>query len=361
MATKTKRLLSLDIARGLTVAGMIMVNNGYGHEFEMLGHANWNGLSASDLVFPFFLFIMGISIFLSYSRRGFNLTRANFAKIARRTILLFAIGIAINWLDKILHTDFTTSLAELRFWAVMQRIAICYFIVSIFALTVKHRYALPTALSLLVIYTCILLAGGGYVNERDQNILWIVDEQIFGYNHLYHYQAVDPEGLVSTISAVCNVLFGFYCAWLMSRKTTVAEKTNILFTVGSVLVFAAFFTHFALPFNKRIWSPSFACATSGLCALMIALMMQVIDGKQTRGAWVNFFEVFGINALILYVSSELMAIFLGKAGVNEMLFGALSAAIPYEHLASLAYATIYMLLNWAIGYALWRHRIIIKL
>jgi len=361
MATSSKRLLSLDIVRGMTVAGMIMVNNGHGHAFEMLRHAKWNGLSASDLVFPFFLFIMGVSIFLSYSRRGFNLNRSNLSKIIKRTALLFLIGIAINWIDKLLDTGLATSFTELRFWAVMQRIAICYFVVSILALTIKHRYILPTTIGLLTVYTVIVLLGGGYVNEREHNILWLVDEQIFGYNHLYHYQAVDPEGAVSTISAICNVMFGFYCAWRMSRHDSVSGKANVFFTVGSILVFAAFFLHFGLPFNKRIWSPSFACITSGLCALLIALMMQLIDDRHRRGAWVNFFEVFGINALILYVSSEIMAIGFGKLGINDGLFDMLSAIIPHDSLASLAYATIYMLMNWAIGYPLWRKRIIIKL
>lgn len=361
MPSTTKRLLSLDFVRGLTVAFMIMVNNGHGHAFEMLRHAKWNGLSASDFVFPFFLFIMGVSIYLSYSRRGFTLTRANFGKICRRTLMLFAIGIAINWVDKLLYTDLVTSFEELRFWAVMQRIAVCYFVVSLFALTCNHKATLPVAVGLLVAYTVIVLAGGGYVNESAENILYLVDEKIFGYNHLYHYQAVDPEGLVSTMSALANVLFGFYCGMLMSRSKDVAGKVTAFFTAGTVLVFAGFLLHYGLPFNKRIWSPSFACVTSGACALLMGLMMKWIDGDGRRGPWVSFFEVFGINALILYVSSEFMAIIFGKLGINDGLFDILSAWIPNENLASLAYSIVYMLMNWAIGYPLWRRRIIIKL
>ncbi|MCM1348567.1 MAG: heparan-alpha-glucosaminide N-acetyltransferase domain-containing protein [Firmicutes bacterium] len=361
MSVKQHRLLSLDIVRGITVAGMIMVNNGQGDTFYMLCHPKWNGLTACDLVFPFFLFIMGISIFLSYSRRGFHPTASNIGKILKRTLLLFLIGVAINWLDKVLHTDLITSLEELRFWAVLQRIAVCYMLVSLFALTVRHRYALPVACSLLVIYAVILVAGGGFINEREQNILWLVDEHLLGYNHLYHYQAVDPEGLLSTISAVCNVLFGFYCASLISRRKEVEGKVLCLFTVGALLVFAGFMLHFGLPFNKRIWSPSFACITSGLCALLVALVMQWVDGRGKRGRWPDFFEVFGINALILYVSSEVIAIFFGYFGINKLIFGALQQIIPWEQIASLVYATAFMLLNWLIGYPLWRRRIIIKL
>lgn len=360
MTTK-QRLLSLDIVRGITVAGMILVNNGHGHAFEMLRHAKWNGLSASDFVFPFFLFIMGVSIFLSYSRRGFTLTRANFGKIVKRTLLLILIGIAINWIDKLLYTDFVTSFEELRFWAVLQRIALCYFFVSLFALTVNHRYTMPVAIGLLVVYTVIVLLGGGYVNEREQNILYIVDEYIFGYNHLYHYQAVDPEGVVSTLSAMTNVLFGFYCARRMSRARDIDGKVIAFFTVGALLTFAGFLFQFGLPFNKRIWSPSFACVTSGFCALLTGLVMKWIDGDGRRGPWVSFFEVFGINALILYVSSEFMAIIFGKLGINDGLYDLLLACIPDENFASLAYALTYVMMNWAIGYPLWRRRIIIKL
>lgn len=354
--------MSLDVLRGITVAGMIMVNNGHGEAFECLGHPRWDGLSICDFVFPFFLFIMGVSIFLSYSGRGFTLSTANVVKILRRTVLLIIIGLGINWLDKILHTDLTTSLAELRFWAVLQRIAVCYMVVSLFALTIKrHRLALPVGVLLLAVYTVIVLAGGGYVNEREENILWLVDESIFGYDHLYHYQAVDPEGLLSTISAVANVLFGFYCGWLMSRAKNLDGKMIGAFTLGACLVIAAFLLHFWLPFNKRIWSPTFACATSGACAMVFALLMRYIDGHGHRGPWTTFFRVFGTNALILYVSSEVMAIVFDKVGVNDGLFDVCLAAIPSAHWASLAYATVYMLMNWAIGYLLWRRRIFIKL
>lgn len=361
MPSTTKRLLSLDFVRGLTVAFMILVNNSHGEAFEMLRHAKWNGITASDFVFPFFLFIMGVSIYLSYSRRGFSMTRANFMKICRRTIVLFAIGIAINWVDKLLYTDFVTSFEELRFWAVMQRIAVCYFLVSVFALTCNHKATLPVAVGLLVTYTVIVLAGGGYVNESGKNILFVVDERIFGYNHLYHYQSVDPEGLVSTMSALANVLFGFYCGMLMRRSREMSDKIIALFTVGAVLTFAGFLLHFGLPLNKRIWSPSFACVTSGACVLLMALMMKWIDADGRRGPWVSFFEVFGINALILYVSSEFMVIIFGKLGINDALFELLADSIPYGSLASLTYAIIYMLMNWVIGYQLWRRRIIIKL
>lgn len=356
------RLLSLDIARGLTVAAMITVNNGHGDAFGMLRHAKWDGLTPCDLVFPFFLFIMGVSIFLSYSRRGFTPSRSNIAKIVRRTVVLFAIGICINWLDRFLSTDFVTSFEELRFWGVMQRIAICYLLASLFALTAPKRATIPTAAALLVCYAAILLTGNGLINDREQNILWIVDEHLLGYNHLYHYQAVDPEGLIGTLGALANVLFGFHCAWAMSRARNIEGKLTAAYTLGAILVFVGFALHFGLPFNKRVWTPSFTCATSGLCALMIGLTMKRVDAEgHNHGAIVTFFRVFGTNALILYVASEVIAILLGSVGADKAIFSAISAVITYEPIASLIYALLFMLLNWAIGYVLWRRRIFIKL
>lgn len=355
------RLLSLDIVRGITVAAMIMVNNGYGNSFTMLRHAEWNGLSLSDFVFPFFLFIMGVSIFLSYSRRGFTFNSRAFMKICKRTVLLIAFGLALNWFAKWLYTDLATSFEQLRYWAVLQRIAVCYFLVSVFALTVNHRFTIPVAIGLLVCYTFILVYGNGMINDREQNLLWKVDESLFGENHLYRYSSIDPEGLVSTISSLANVLFGFYCAMMMSKATTVISKVNVFFTVGTILIFAGFLINFSVPYNKTVWSPSFACITSGACALLTGLMMKWIDAEGRRGPWVSFFEVFGINALILYISSEFLAIVFGKLGVSQALFGFVSAVIPVDVLASLAYATIFMLINWLIGFLLWRRRIIIKI
>lgn len=355
----SKRLLSLDIVRGMTVVGMIMVNNGYHGSFEALRHAEWNGLSLSDLVFPFFLFIMGVSMFLSFSGKGFKLTPQVLGKILKRTLLLLLIGIAINWFDKAIYGNF--GFQELRFWAVLQRIALCYLLVSLFAFAFNRRYILTTATLLLVIYAAILIAGDGYSQEKTQNILYLADKWLLGDAHLYHKSAVDPEGLLSTIPSVANVLFGFYCGMKIKELHTILEKTNALFFAGSVLTFAGFIVNFAFPCNKHIWSPSFALVTSGFCTLLLALMMVLIDGRGKRGAWVDFFQIFGTNALLLYITSEVMAIAFGRIGLNDLLFDAWSSLIPVPQLASLAYAVTYVAMNFAIGYPLWRKHIYVKL
>ena len=352
------RLLSLDILRGITVAGMILVNNGWGESYEMLQHSKWNGLTPCDLVFPFFLFIMGISCYLSLVKSEFKPTPKVIRRIVKRTVLLFAIGLFIHWFDNALSGDY--GFAHLRIWAVLQRIALCYCAVSLFALFCNHRYTLPVATLLLVIYSAILIFGNGYAEDSNVNILAQADLKLFGYDHIYHKSAVDPEGLLGTISSIAHVMLGFYCGKLIRQKQTVSDKVIALFVVGTVLVIGGWLLSYGLPLNKRVWSPSYVMVTCGLASLLQALLMYVIDIQQEKG-WTTFFHVFGVNALALYVSSELLAILLGNYGISETVYGWIHAVIPPLKPASLVYAIYFVLLNFAIGYILYRKKIYIKL
>ena len=356
--SSSQRLLSLDILRGITVAGMILVNNGWGESYEMLQHARWNGLTPCDLVFPFFLFIMGISCYLSLVKSEFKPTPKVLRRIIKRTVLLFAIGLFIHWFDNALSGDY--GLAHLRIWAVLQRIALCYCAVSLFALFCNHRYTLPVAALLLVIYSAILIFGNGYAEDADINILAQTDLRLFGYEHLYHKSPVDPEGLLGTISSIAHVMLGFYCGQLIRKKESVEQKVIALFVVGTVLVVAGWLLSYGLPLNKHVWSPSYVMVTCGLASLLQALLMYVIDIQQEKG-WTTFFHVFGVNALALYVSSELLAILLGNYGISETVYGWIHAVVPPLKPASLVYAVYFVLLNFAIGYVLYRKKIYIKL
>ena len=355
----SQRLLSLDILRGITVAGMILVNNGWGESFEMLGHSKWNGMTPCDLVFPFFLFIMGISCYLSLVKSEFKPTPQVIRRIVKRTVLLFVIGLFINWFDHAIEGDLL-CFGHLRIWAVMQRIALCYGIVSLFALFCNHKYTLHTIVGLLVIYTAIIVLGNGYEYDADVNILAQADLKLFGYDHIYHKSPVDPEGLMGTISSVAHVLLGFYCGMLIRKRETVEQKIIALFVVGAIGVIGGYLLSYGLPLNKRIWSPSYVLMTCGLASLLQALLMYVID-IQKKSGWTTFFHVFGVNALALYVSSELLAILLKNIGVSEVIYNGIHAVIPALKWASLAYAIYFVMLNFAIGYVLYRKKIYIKL
>lgn len=355
----SQRLLSLDILRGITVAGMILVNNGWGESLEMLGHSKWNGMTPCDLVFPFFLFIMGISCYLSLVKSEFKPTPQVIRRIVKRTVLLFVIGLFINWFDHAIEGDLL-CFGHLRIWAVMQRIALCYGIVSLFALFCNHKYTLHTIVGLLVIYTAIIVLGNGYEYDADVNILAQADLKLFGYDHIYHKSPVDPEGLMGTISSVAHVLLGFYCGMLIRKRETVEQKVIALFVVGAIGVIGGYLLSYGLPLNKRIWSPSYVLMTCGLASLLQALLMYVID-IQKKSGWTTFFHVFGVNALALYVSSELLAILLKNIGVSEVIYNGIHAVIPALKWASLAYAIYFVMLNFAIGYVLYRKKIYIKL
>ena len=361
---RSARLLSLDLLRGLTVAGMILVNNGYGETFEMLKHSKWNGMTPCDLVFPFFLFIMGISCYLSLSKTAFKPTKAILFKVVKRTLLLFLIGLFINWFHYAVKGDFF-CFDHLRIWAVMQRIALCYFFVSLFALWCNHDYTLPVVVVLLSAYTLLLIYGNGYAEDSSANVIAQVDLRLFGYEHLYHKSPVDPEGLVGTASSIAHVLLGFWCGRLIKQRHTVEEKTVGLFVVGAVCIIAGYLLTFGLPLNKRIWSPSYVLVTCGLAAMIQALLMYVVDLRHTKAMFLvgtaSPFRVFGVNALALYVASELLSVIFSRTGFNSTIYDSLHPLIRVPQWASLAYALTFVAVNYVIGYLLYRRHIYIKL
>ena len=356
-----KRLLSLDVLRGMTVCLMILVNNGAGkHIYSTLQHSKWNGMTPCDLVFPFFLFIMGISTFLSLKQTNFAWNRQTACKIAKRTVLLFAIGLFINWFD-LLQQGRALDFEHLRIWGVMQRIAICYGAVSVFALSINHKRTLPLIATLLIAYAMFLMLGNGYAYDSQQNLIAQIDIHLFGEAHLYHKSPIDPEGLASSLPAIAHTLIGFYCGRLMAMARTTEEKVLKFMLAGGVLVLIGYLASFGLPLNKRIWSPSYVCITCGLAATCLGLLMYVIDMKGVSRSRLTFFLVFGTNPLFLYVVSELLSILFGSQAWKEELYGTLHAIIINPYLASLVYALLFTLLHAAIGYPLWKKKIYIKL
>ncbi len=357
-ATNNNRLLSLDILRGMTVALMILVNNSWGDAFEMLQHSAWNGLTPCDLVFPFFLFMMGITTFLSLSKYQFQPTLPVIRKILRRGILLFLIGLFINYLSMAIDGHWL-SLDYLRYWAVLQRIAVCYLVVSLLALTVSHRFIPLLVVVLLGIYASILLLFNGYATDAS-NIALQIDLHLFGYDHLYHHTPIDPEGLLGTISAIAHTLIGFLCGKWMKAAATKPDKAIVFFSAGTIMLFSGWFLSYGLPINKCVWSPSYVLITCGFAALLQGLLIYIIDLKGHSG-WASFFHVFGVNPLALYAGSEILAILLSHFGCSSLVYDCLHNAIPFPKIASLLYAISYVLLLFLIGYILYRKKIFIKL
>lgn len=353
------RLLSLDVLRGITVAAMVLVNNQGSHEaFRALGHPEWNGMTPCDLVFPFFLFIVGMTTYISLRKFQFRPSRAVVGKILRRTLLILLVGWAIHWFENACQADFF-PFATLRLTGVLPRIAVCYCAASFVALYLRHQYIPGLIIVLLVGYAVILLTGHGYSPDQS-NILGVVDRYIVGDIHLYHKSPVDPEGLVGTIASVAQTLIGFCCGYLVFSRLPLEQRTLRVFVIGFLMMACGFLIIDAFPLNKHIWSPSFVLVTCGLCALSLATLIYFVD-LQHRTSWCPFFEIYGVNPLALYVLSEVLSIIVGAAGWKAPIYGAIYALVPNGGIAAALYGLLFVAAMGAVGYPLYRRKIYIKL
>ena len=364
-----QRLLALDVLRGITIVGMILVNNpgSYTEVFAPLQHAAWNGLTPTDLVFPFFMFMMGISIYFSLRKFDFQFSFRVMGKILKRTVLLFLIGLGLNWL-------YTFSWDHLRILGILQRLAICYGVGATIVLLLNHRYLPYFIMLLLVGYGGVLLTGSGF-EYNEVNVLAKVDAFLLTPAHMYNDHGLDPEGVLSTCSAIAHVLLGFWVAWLVWGRSIVESQANrlylqliTLFLCGVILTFSGFLCSYGCPINKKVWSPTFVLTTCGLASSLLACLIWAIDVKCYK-RWTIFFKVFGVNPLFMYVFASVLAVLLGSlllpvgdscVSLHDYAFRLFQGFLN-DKTASLLYALVFVGLNWSVGYLLYRCRIIIKL
>lgn len=387
----SSRLLALDIMRGITIAGMILVNNpgSWGNVYSPLLHADWHGLTPTDLVFPFFMFIMGISTYFSLRKYEFKFSWPCVAKILRRTVVIFLIGFALAWFGKIVGAlnkpdvsiaeamfDFST----IRILGVMPRLALAYGFSAILAVLLSRRQLAWTIVLLLFGYFLILVFGHGF-EFADNNVLAIVDQKVLGADHVYSSKIdgvllkFDPEGLLATVPSVAHCLIGFLCGWLIVSTKDNTLRINRLFIVGTILTFAGFLLAYGCPLNKKIWSPTFVLTTCGLAASLLGLLIWIIDIKGHK-RWCRFFEAFGINPLFMYCLAAVFAILFrnihlpvtdlsghGLASVRAFLYDFVMTPLCGGNLtlASLGYALLFVVFTWCFGYFLYKKRIYIKI
>lgn len=383
------RLLALDILRGITVAGMILVNNpgSWSDIYAPLRHAEWNGLTPTDLVFPFFMFIMGVSTYFSLRKYNFELTAKSFWKVVRRGVLIFAIGLAIAWFglflrgilsDKTFYESVFTF-DRIRVFGVLPRLGLCYGIGALMALIIPRKALGWTVASMLALYAVILVLGNGYAFS-DQNVIYIIDNALVGPKHLYtdivggERLSLDPEGLLSTLPSIAHMLIGFICGGLICSTKNNELRINKLFIVGTILTFAGFLLSYGLPINKKVWSPTFVLTTCGLASSFLALLIWIIDIKGYK-RWCRFFEVFGVNPLFLFCLASVgsLAIALvkfpyaasesGMISIKGWIIDTFLAPLSFGNatLTSLLWAIFFIILNWLVGYFLYRKKIYIKL
>ena len=376
------RLLSLDILRGITIAGMILVNNpgSWGHIYAPLEHASWNGLTPTDLVFPFFMFIMGVSTYMSLRKYNFSFSGPLLAKVVRRTVVIWFIGLAIAWFGLFLRGvlneatlwEAMWNFDHIRILGVMPRLAICYGVGSLTAVLVGQKKLPWVILGMLVVYSVILLLGHGF-EFSDRNVISVVDHKVLGPDHMYADTIdgvrlkFDPEGLLSTLPSIAHMLIGFMCGAMIMGTKDNRERIVRLFIVGTILTFSGFLLDFGLPINKKIWSPSFVLTTCGLASSFLALLIWIIDIKGHK-TWCRFFEAFGINPLFMYCLGAVLSIVIGSVKMGDMsIKGCIyrDMLMPLcggdATLASLVFALLFVGVNWCVGYILYKKKIYIKI
>lgn len=383
---RPKRLTSLDVFRGIAITGMILVNMaGVADQvYSPLLHADWNGCTPTDLVFPFFLFIVGVAMAFSLSNyidRAAPLVPLRkgeakgwggiYGRILRRSAILFVLGLLLNgfW-----NYDWST----IRIMGVLQRISFAYLLTALIVLNVPRRRQWAIAFLLLIGYWLALsfvpVPGYGVGNlTREGNLGAYIDRLVIGTAHLYkgdQFNSMgDPEGLFSTLPAVVTVLLGYFTGeWL--RQQPIKSRTSItLVLIGLSCLVIGQIWGFWFPINKKLWTSSYVLFTGGWALLLLAACYELIEVRG-RHRWGKPFEIMGLNAIAIFVASVLMIKVLVKTYIGAGEKSPTTYTWIYEHLfipwagalnGSLAFALVTVLFWWVVSYGMYRQRWFVKI
>ncbi len=367
---KYDRLASLDVFRGITIAGMILVNNpgSWSFVYAPLRHAKWHGWTPTDLIFPFFLFIVGVSIAFSFSRRINEgaVSSALYIKILRRTILLIAVGYFLR-----IFPSF--NFESIRIPGVLQRIAVCYLFASFLFLKVRPKGRVALTLFLLGGYWAVMklvpvpgYGAGGL--EFEGNLCGFIDMKLLA-GHLYK-TTFDPEGILSTFPALATALLGTLTGdWLLSKRSQL-NKMFGLFAAGIVFVIVGLLLHPLFPINKQLWTSTFVIFTAGAAGIILGFCYGINDVLEQK-KWAYPFLVFGTNAIAVYAGSTLMVKLIalirvsmrGGETISLQSFVYSKLLVPWagQQNGSLLYPIILLLIWLAILFPLYRKKIFIKI
>jgi predicted acyltransferase len=356
------RYLALDAFRGMTIALMILVNTpgSWSHVYAPLLHAEWHGCTPTDLVFPFFLFIIGSAMFFSFKKSDFSATSAQFVRILKRGFIIFFIGFMLNVIP------FDTSFGELRIMGVLQRIGIAYAIAAVLVLLLNRRGVLIFSAIILLAYWGLLLSIGENALTIEGNIIRQFDLAILGANHMYTMRGVnfDPEGLLSTLPAVVNMLLGFeltrYLTSIKDKKSSVI-KLSIL---GGIAIGCGALWNLVLPINKSLWTSSYVIYTTGFACLLLAAFIWLIDIKGQKRL-VSPLLVYGTNPLFVFVLSFLFVtvylnIPVGSSSLSGWMYQQFTL-FANPTLASFLFAVSHVVLFWFVSLKLYQRQIFIKI
>lgn len=385
-----QRFYSLDVFRGATVCLMILVNNPgtWSHIYAPLEHAPWHGLTPTDLVFPFFLFAVGNALSFVMPRLQAGGDAIFWKKVLTRSLLIFGIGLFLTWWpfvkwsgDELVfkpwaYIDEKGEPQGVRILGVLARIAICYFIASVIIYYLKPRMAFFVGLILLLTYWVLCYTLGDYSMTG-----WFgnkVDEAVLGVSHMYKGEGIpfDPEGIMSTMSAIVNVIFGYLVGDYIQKKGKNFEMLTGLFVAGVAMLVTGFCWDMIFPINKKIWTSSYTVYTSGLATITIATMIYLIEFRNYKGWLSKFFDVFGKNALFVFALSAFLPKTLwliripdgiNKAGETNYtnpwnwFYKHVCAKIPGDpEIGSLAFAVSFIIFMWLICWWMDKKKIYVK-
>lgn len=367
------RYLAVDFYRGLTIALMIIVNTAgdWSHIYPPLRHADWHGCTPTDLVFPSFMFIIGVSMWFAFAKYDRKWSAELGWKILRRTVILFVIGLLLNkfpWYWK----DFDSW----RIMGVPQRLALGYGIGAVLALTLSRRALIWVSGGILLLYWFILwkfplLNGDPYALHT--NAVRILDRMLFGDSHLYHGDGIpfDPEGLLSTLPAIVTVLLGWLSGELLSSRATQKDLlVRDLLVFGLICGFVGLAWDLFFPINKKLWTSSYVLYAGGISMVLLAASVWVIDVRGWRNG-TGFFLAFGANALFAYIFSEVLIITMSSIrwtgadgepmSVSRWVYDTVFRPIEGAEFSSFLFAFVYMLLCWLVCRWLYVRKIYIKI
>jgi len=375
MAAATERFTALDVFRGITICFMIIVNApGSGADvWAPLDHAPWIGFTPTDLVFPSFLFAVGNA--LSFSKKKFETDAAFIGKILKRTFIIFLLGYLMYWFP-FFHREAGgwafNPLSHTRIMGVLQRIALCYFFGALIVHYCSQKVSIIISIALLIGYWVFLLVFGETGKEYTMlgNAGTRMDIAILGNDHLYHDKggpiAFDPEGFLSTLTGIVNVIGGFLAGAFIQRKGKNYESVARLFMCGVLLIAVALFWAQFFPIAKKLWTSTFTLLTVGIDLLLLGFMVFAIEIEKVKKG-TSFFLTFGRNPLAIYLLSELLLTVFQTVWVKPQLsFYDWINQVFYQRLfpgafGTLVFAICYMMLCWLVAYVLDKRKIYIKI
>lgn len=361
----TKRIVALDAFRGITVAMMILVNTpgSWAYIYPPLDHAKWHGCTPTDLVFPFFLFIVGTAMWFSFKNFNYQLSSKAVHKIIKRTVIIFLIGTSMKLYSMLLRDD-----SHFRVMGVLQRIALAYGFASFLVLSLKKRSIVIAGIFILFAYWFLLwFFGGENPYSLETNLVRTIDLKIIGAPFLYKGEGIpfDPEGLLSTLPAIVSVIIGYLTGNLIDRNKDKSKIPLKMLGIGLALVIAGLVWNEFFPINKKLWTSSYVLYTAGLAQIFLSFFIWLIDIKGFK-KWVQAFIWFGMNPLFLYVISIVLVItYLGihidGTTMYAWFYKKVFVAIAGNLNGSLFFALFHVILFGFIARIMYRKKIFIKI